>query len=51
MDLNFGPEYEEFRQEVLDFCKEYEGVSFVSQRKDDSLSDTLRGSTCWPLSR
>ena len=28
MNLEFGPEYEDFRAEVIDFCKEYEGISF-----------------------
>ena len=25
MNLEYGPEYEDFRAEVIDFCKEYEG--------------------------
>ena len=28
MNLEYGPEYEDFRTEVIDFCKEYEGISF-----------------------
>lgn len=28
MNLEYGPEYEDFRAEVIDFCKEYEGISF-----------------------
>ena len=28
MNLEYGPEYEDFRAEVMDFCKEYQGISF-----------------------
>ena len=28
MNLEYGPEYEDFRAEVIDFCKEYEDISF-----------------------
>ena len=28
MNLEYGPEYEDFRAEVINFCKEYEGISF-----------------------
>jgi alkylation response protein AidB-like acyl-CoA dehydrogenase len=28
MDLDYGPEYEDFRKEVKDFCKKYQGLEF-----------------------
>ena len=39
MDLNFGPEYTKFREEVNDFCKEYFGVLLESSKIP--LSDEL----------
>mgnify|MGYP001473604754 FL=1 len=39
MDLNFGPEYTKFREEVNDFCKEYSGVLLESSKIP--LSDEL----------
>ena len=39
MDLNFGPEYTKFREEVNDFCKEYSGVLLESTKIP--LSDEL----------
>ena len=39
MDLNFGPEYTKFRDEVNDFCKEYSGVLLESSKIP--LSDEL----------
>ena len=39
MDLNFGPEYTKFREEVIDFCKEYSGVLLESSKIP--LSDEL----------
>ena len=33
MDLNFGPEYEDFRKEVKEFCKKYSGISFSESAK------------------
>tara|TARA_B100000085_G_scaffold126487_1_gene115126 strand:+ start:2024 stop:3247 length:1224 start_codon:yes stop_codon:yes gene_type:complete len=40
MDLNFGPEYTKFREEVNDFCKEYSGVLLESSKipMSDELS-------------
>jgi len=40
MDLNFGPEYIKFREEVNDFCKEYSGVLLESSKipMSDELS-------------
>ena len=40
MDLNFGPEYNKFREEVNDFCKEYSGVLLESSKipMSDELS-------------
>ena len=36
MDLDYGPEYEEFRKEVKDFCSKYQGLEF-----SDSLGPRL----------
>ena len=36
MDLDYGPEYEDFRKEVKDFCKKYQGLEF-----SDSLGSRL----------
>jgi len=36
MDLDYGPEYEEFRKEVKDFCSKYQGLEF-----SDSLGSRL----------
>ena len=33
MDLNFGPEYEDFTKEVKEFCKKYSGISFSESAK------------------
>ena len=40
MDLNFGPEYTKFREEVNDFCMEYSGVLLESSKipMSDELS-------------
>ena len=40
MDLNFGPEYIKFREEVNDFCNEYSGVLLESSKipMSDELS-------------
>ena len=40
MDLNFGPEYTKFREEVNGFCKEYSGVLLESSKipMSDELS-------------
>ena len=45
MDLNYGAEYEEFRQDVQAFCKEYQGVSFKSESTDNQMNDALSGSS------
>ena len=45
MDLNYGAEYDDFRKEVQDFCKEYQGVSFISETSEMTTSDALSGST------
>ncbi|SVB54619.1 uncharacterized protein METZ01_LOCUS207473, partial [marine metagenome] len=29
MDLEYGPEYQEFTKEVQAFCKKYKGLSFI----------------------
>ena len=33
MDLNYGPEYEDFRKEVQEFCKKWDGVNFTNAAK------------------
>lgn len=33
MDLNYGPEYEDFRKEVQEFCKKWDGVNFINAAK------------------
>ena len=37
MDLNYGPEYNEFRKEVQEFCKKYSGV-IITNRKGGALT-------------
>ena len=29
MDLNYGPQYEDFKKEVQSFCNEYKDLRFV----------------------
>ena len=36
MELDYGPEYEDFRKEVRDFCRKYQGLEF-----SDSLGSRL----------
>ena len=31
MDLEYGPEYQDFTKEVQSFCKKYEGLSFTDR--------------------
>ena len=33
MDLNYGPEYDDFRKEVQEFCKKWDGVNFTNAAK------------------
>tara|TARA_B110000037_G_scaffold75318_1_gene90287 strand:+ start:52 stop:1275 length:1224 start_codon:yes stop_codon:yes gene_type:complete len=33
MDLNYGPEYKDFRKEVQEFCKKWDGVNFTNAAK------------------
>ena len=33
MNLNYGPEYKNFKKEVITFCKEWEGVHFIDEAK------------------
>ncbi|MDB4243783.1 acyl-CoA dehydrogenase family protein [Gammaproteobacteria bacterium] len=33
MDLNYGPEYEDFKKEVQEFCKKWDGVNFTNAAK------------------
>jgi Acyl-CoA dehydrogenase, N-terminal domain. len=32
MNLNYGPEYEDFTKEVQKFCKEYSGVTITNKK-------------------
>ena len=34
MDLEYGPEYQDFTKEVQDFCKKYKGLSFTDGSKN-----------------
>ena len=43
MNLEYGPEYEDFRAEVIDFCKEYEGISFENTSSKNRYVQTRRG--------
>ena len=42
MNLEYGPEYEDFRAEVIDFCKEYEGISFENTSSKNILDPNGR---------
>ena len=33
MNLNYGPEYEDFRKEVQKFCSKYSGINFSDVSK------------------
>ena len=33
MNLNYGPEYKNFKKEVITFCKKWEGVHFIDEVK------------------
>ena len=33
MNLNYGPEYKNFKKEVIAFCKKWEGVHFIDEAK------------------
>ena len=33
MNLNYGPEYKNFKKEVITFCKKWEGVHFIDEAK------------------
>ena len=33
MNLNYGPEYKNFKKEVISFCKKWEGVHFADEAK------------------
>ena len=41
MNLEYGPEYEDFRTEVIDFCKEYEGISFENTSSKNISTDFI----------
>ena len=46
MDLNYGPEYEDFRKEVQEFCKKWDGVNFTNAAKVPmSMTFTETGKT------
>ena len=38
MNLEYGPEYDDFRDEVINFCKGYKGISFDSSSGKKSIS-------------
>ena len=39
MDLNFSSEYDDFREEVQAFCKDYKGLKFVSSDQNPLATD------------
>ena len=39
MDLNYGPQYEDFKKEVQSFCKEYKDLRFVDSSQSPLASD------------
>ena len=43
MNLNYGPEYKNFKKEVISFCKKWEGVHFVDEAKSPLTSITKIG--------
>ena len=43
MDLNFGSEYKDFRNEVRDFCKKYSGVHLESSKAPLSSEKSKSG--------
>ena len=46
MDLNYGLEYEDFRKEVQEFCKKWDGVNFTNAAKVPmSMTFTETGKT------
>jgi len=46
MDLNYGPEYDDFRKEVQEFCKKWDGVNFTNAAKVPmSMTFTEAGKT------
>ena len=38
MNLEYGPEYDDFRNEVINFCEEYKGISFDNSSGKKSIS-------------
>ena len=43
MNLNYGPEYKNFKKEVISFCKKWEGVHFVDEAKSPLTPITMVG--------
>ena len=39
MDLNYGPQYEDFKKEVQSFCNEYKDLRFVDSSQSPLASD------------
>ena len=39
MDLNFSSEYDDFREEVQVFCKDYKGLKFVNSDQNPLATD------------
>ncbi len=42
MDLNYGPQYEDFKKEVQSFCNEYKDLRFVDSSQSPLASDGKR---------
>ena len=38
MDLNYGPQYEDFKKEVQSFCNQYEDLRFIDSSKSPLAS-------------
>ena len=45
MNLEFGSEYDEFTNEVEEFCKEYSGAVITSNDKKFEMHDALSGNS------
>ena len=39
MDLNYGPQYEDFKKEIRSFCNEYKDLRFVDSSQSPLASD------------
>ena len=43
MDLNYGPQYEDFKKEVQSFCNEYKDLRFVDSSQSHLLHQMEKG--------